>query len=110
MTIFSKTKAISCLICLNLSALFSMGIASCPSKVQSAPPVILWQINGSPHMAYGCWTDDRGCVADVQTGKPAPIGLNAQMFTGAQMLMADDFQKMTAYWDYLIQEAERRCK
>ena len=83
-----------------LTLLLGLSVLSC-KHVAEAPGVFQCQWNGSPRMFY--------CVHTETKERRLLEPLDPSM-KGAQCLSPEDYRTMSAYVDYLIGEAERRCR
>lgn len=77
-----------------------LALSGC-KHVADAPAVFQCQWNGSPRMFY--------CVNTETKERKLLEPLDPSM-RAAQCLSPEDYRTMSAYVDYLIQEAERRCR
>lgn len=79
-----------------------LGLSGCKIGGLADPPAVdRCQFNGTPRAFY--------CVNTV-TKVHEKRSIDDPRMKAAQALSADDYRAMQAYTDYLIQQAEIRCK
>lgn len=92
MKMCGSLKTILFLSCLSLS---------CNSNLASPPPINQCQFNGTP-LAFFCENTDTHVKEKIELTDPR--------MKAAQCVSADDFKTMQTYVEYLMREAERRCR
>lgn len=106
---FGKIKKKSSILCLILSAYFSMGVASCPHKVNPPPAYWQCQLNGTPRALY-CYDSNTNECMKNSAGSCVKVPVEAPAAKGSQCVFPEGFKALMAYQDYLIKEARKRCK
>jgi hypothetical protein len=97
-----------------LSAYFALGVASCPRKLPEPPRLIWgqcsinWPKGGRP--ALYCIDPYTGKCKESANGGCLIVPIDSQYAKGAQVLLPQDYNAMSAWWDQVINLAQTRCK
>lgn len=77
-----------------------LSLIACKS-LEDPPEVWLCQYNGTPRAFY---------CENTKTKERVKVPADSDYIKAAQCLTADGYQAMQSYMDYLISEAQQRCR